>query len=365
MIELIYKLSHNYIMKKITCLIIIYFLFSLSGICKNTEKPDNFTDLGRYTETFELNESDNEITTKEDDEKFEQEALIDIAKRYEENAVELKLDDIDEENISNVNSERLFKLRVNETQYNIEQNIKNENMIWDGSKAFSQAFINNSRHMAPIPSVINSQNIEAKVSPSLSAKLGQTYLFDSFDSSVLFVRSNESTYNTGSVISYKGDGLNIACGSFSSSYNNASSGGAIIKSNPLLLPNNCGSFAVGSALFSNEGQEFDKTTGGVFTEYKYKRLKLNTQVGQSRYSNSTNPETSIYFIPELRLTDSIYIKTRFIRNITQNTMQDEMALTYKPKHSKNNLEFEINASNQYDQNSTIKQRLKLTTSFRI
>lgn len=352
-------------MKKIICSTLIYLIISHAGYCKNTENPDNFLDIGRYKETFEINEQSEDIKTKEDDEIFEQQAITDIEKIYEQNAVELKLDDIAEENLGNVNSERLFKLRVNETQYNIEQNIKNENMIWDGSKAFSQAFLNNSRHMAPIPSVINSQSIEAKVSPSISAKLGQTYLFDSLNSSVLFVRSNESTYNTGSVISYKGDGLNIAFGSFSSSYNNASSGGAVIKSNPLLLPNKIGTLALGSALFSNEGQEFDKTTGGFFSEYKYKRLKLNAQIGQSRYSNSTAPETSLYFIPEFRLTDSLYIKTRFIRNITQNTMQDEMALTYKPKNSKNNLEFEINASNQYDQNSTIKQRLKLTTSFRI
>ena len=351
-------------MKKIICLFSIYLIFSSSGVCRNTENPNDFMELGKYKETFEINESNDKIQTIEDDDEFEAEAITDIAKRYEQNAVELKLDDTDEDSLSDINSERLFKLRVNETQYKIEKNIKNENMIWDGSKAFSQAFYNNSRHMAPIPSVINSQNIEAKVSPSLSAKLGQTYLFDSFDSSVLFVRSNESTYNTGSVISYKGDSINIAAGSFSSSYNNAASGGAIIKSNPLLLSKG-GSLSLGSAIFSNEGQEFDKTTGGLFTEYKYKRLKLNTQVGHSRYSNSTVPETSLYFIPELRLTDSLYVKTRFIRNVTLNTMQDEMALTYKPKNNKNNLEFEINASNQYDQNSTIKQRLKLSTSFRI
>ena len=86
--------------------------------------------------------------------------------------------------------------------------------------------------MAPIPGIVNSSSISAQVSPDLSAKIGQTYLFDSLGPSVLFVRSNESKYNTGSVVSYKGDGLNLAVGSFSASYNHSHSGGAILSSWP-------------------------------------------------------------------------------------------------------------------------------------
>ena len=48
-------------------------------------------------------------------------------------------------------------------KYNIEENIRNENMIWDSSKLFTQAYINDSRHMAPIPSVINSSKINISI----------------------------------------------------------------------------------------------------------------------------------------------------------------------------------------------------------
>lgn len=358
-------------MKKILLLIVL-IMFSLPAFSKSGDKLDvksqSFMDLGRYVETLEINdeeEADLDAVNLKNEDTFEDEAILDVARRYEENAVELKLDDTSDSAMDIVNNDRIFKLKINETQFQIENNIKNENMIWDGSKSFSQAFLTDSRHMAPIPGVVNSQEITAKVSPSLSASLGQTYLYDANGPSVLFVRTNESTYNTGSVISYKGDLLNLSVGSFSSSYNHAASGGAILSTRALELPKKIGKFSMGGAYFSNEAQENDKTTGGFFGEYQFKRLKLNAQVGQSKYSNASDYDTSLYFIPEFRISNSLYLKTRFIRNVSQNTMQDELVLTYKPIKSKHNLEIELNATNQYTNDTTIKQRLKLSTTFKI
>ncbi len=355
---------------------ILFFIFLFNFIinpisAKEIEKLDvqskSFIDLGRYVETLEINEKSNEDEVSEtiQDDNFEEEAIIDVAKRYEANSVELNLDEIDDSALEDVNNDRVFKLKVNETQYRIEQSIKAENMIWDGSKAFSQAFLNDTRHMAPIPGVVNSSKITADIGSSISAQLGQTFLFDVNGPSVLFVRANESTYNTGSIISYKGDSLNLSVGSFSSSYNHEASGGAILSSNSIFLPRNAGSFIIGGAYYSNEAQAVNKITGGGFIEYTYKRLKLNAQIGQSKFSNSKDFDTSLYFIPEFKISDSLYLKTRFIRNVSQNTMQDELVLTYKPIKSKNNLEIELYATNQYTNNSAIKQRLKLSTTFRI
>lgn len=357
-------------MNKIFIILFLIFITSAPGFAKSKEKldinSDSFMDLGRFIETLEINDErpiPQELVTQNED--FEEKAIIDVAKRYEDHSVELCLDEIDDDALTDINSNRLFKLSINETQYNIERNIKNENMIWDNSKSYTSAIFSSSRHMAPIPGVINSQSINAQISPILKASYGQTYLNDSLGTSVLFVRSNESTYNTGSVISYKGDSLNLSAGSFSSSYNHAASGGAILTSRSINLPKNTGSFLLGGAVYSKEEQQTEKTTGGGFVEYSYGRLKISAQVGQSRYSNSSVAETGLYFTPELRISDSLYLKTRLIRNLTLNTMQDELALSYKPKRSKSNFEFEINASNHYTQNSAIKQRIKLSTSFRI
>ena len=350
----------------------LFILLLLPPICcaKGGEKLDvnskSFIDLGRYIETLEINDEQavvEEAKVIEDD--FEEKSIIDVAKRYEANAVELKLDSIADDVLEDVNSDRIFKLKVNETQYNIEQNIKSENMIWDGSKMFTQAFVNTTKKLAPIPGIINSSSVSSQVTPDLSATVGQTYLYNSIGPSVLFVRANESMYNTGSVVSYKGEGLNLSVGSFSSSYNHMSSGGAILSTDSIYLPKNAGSFILGGGYFANEAISTYKTTGGAFAEYSYGRLKLNAQIGKSKYSNAIDYDTSLYFVPELQITDSISLKTRFIRNVTQHTMQDDLVLTYKPIKNNRNLEFEINATNQYTNNASIGQKIKLTTSFRI
>lgn len=352
-------------------LLLILCLISLPAFAKSSEKLDvksnSFMDLGRYIETLEINEAvELDVVEKVVEDTFdEEEAIIDVAKRFEEHAVDLKLDDAASVAMDEFNSDRVFKLKVNETQYNIENKIKSENMIWDGSKMFTQAYTYGTKKLAPIPGVVNSSSLSAQVTPDLSATIGQTYLFNSLGPSLLFVRSNESMYNTGSVVSYRSDGINLAVGSFSASYNHSSSGGAILTTDSLFLPKNAGSFILGGGYFANEESLANKMTGGAFAEYTYKRLKLNAQVGKSKYSNAIEYDTSLYFVPELQLTDSISVKTRFIRNVTQHTMQDELALTYKPKNNSRNFEFEVNASNSYSDTETIKQRIKLSTTFRI
>lgn len=321
-------------------------------------------DLGRYIETLEINDEVPEVEQKKVEEvNFEEKAIIDVSKRYEEQAVELKLDDVNDVALDDVNSDRVFKLRINENQYKIEQQIKADNMIWDGSKLFTQAFVYNSKKRSPIPGM--SANLSAQISPDVEATVGQTYLYDATGPSVLFVRANESKYNTGSVVSFKGDGLNLAVGSFSASYNHTHSGGAILTTDSISLPKNVGSFVLGGAYFANEELVNNRTTGGAFAEYTYKRLKFNAQFAQSKYSNDIDYDTSLYFMPELRLTDSISVKTRIIRNVTQNTMQDEFALSFKPKNNDRNFEFEVNATNKYNQVNAINQSIRLSTSFRI
>lgn len=360
-------------MRKLFLLILFSSFLAIPTFAKDIGKLDvksqSFMDLGRYIETLEINTEEQknkqEENKKEIEDSFEEESIIDVSKRYEENAIELDLNGIDDSALDTINNDRVFKLQVNENQYNIEQKIKAENMIWDGSKMFTQAFVSTNKKLAPIPGLINSSNISSQVTPDLSATIGQTYLYNSLGPSVLFVRANESIYNTGSVVSYKGEGIQLAVGSFSASYNHTHSGGAILSTDSINLPKNAGSFVLGGAYFANEAIANNKTTGGAFAEYTYKRLKLNAQVGKSKFSNAIDYDTSLYFVPEFQLSDSISIKTRFIRNVTQSTMQDELVLSFKPKKNNRNFEFEINASNQYTQQSTINQKIRLSTSFRI
>ena len=58
----------------------------------------------------------------------------------------------------------------------------------------------------------------------------------------------------------------------------------ILTSDSLYLPRNAGSFVLGGAYFSNEDLYDNRSTGGAFAEYTYKRVKLNAQVGQGKYT---------------------------------------------------------------------------------
>lgn len=357
-------------MKRIFLTFVICTLFCACSYAKQTGEAgtnnNDFMEFGKYIQTFEINDEDEKEPIKiREYENFEEESINEITKRYEENAVELKLDNIDEEALNTVNNERIFKLEVNETHYNIEQNIKNENIIWDNSKLFSRAFYTESEKLTPIPSIINSSILSSKVNDGITAKVGQVFLYEQTGHNLLFVRLNESIYNTGSVLNYKDNGLNISVGSFTSSGDNATSGGVTFASDSLNLPNSIGSLSFGGAYYSKENQTDNIYTGGLFGEYSFKRLKINAQIGKTKTSGSGTEDTSLYLIPEYQLSDSLYLSTRLIRNVTQNIMQDELVLTYTPKKSNRNLSIEINASNQYTNTDTIKQRIKLTTSFKI
>lgn len=342
------------------------FCFAKSGE-KYDVKEGGFLDFGRYVETFEINDEEEvvEEKVKEDNsEEFEQAAIKEIADRFNSNTVNLNLN-TNGDSLSDVNYERVFKLKVNETQYNIEQNIKSETMIWDSSKAFTQAFQQTSARLSPIPTIINESYMSAKVSPSLSAVIGQRYFYNATGAELMFIRSKETTYNTGSIITYRDNGLNIAVSSYMSSHNHNHSGGFILSSDSIKLPKNAGSFVVGAASYMTGKRSDNDATTGLFGSYTYKRLTLNAQIAENKYTGATDYGTSVYFVPQLQLTDSIFLKTRIIRNVSQNTNQDEFVLMYKPKNNKNDFWVELNASSHYNQNFVVKQRIKLSTSFKI
>lgn len=356
-------------MKRIIVTFLILIFFNSASFSKEQNfnvKSGDFNEFGRYVQTLEFNEPEIVPFTQKNEEDeilFELEAVRAVKERYEANSVELKLNEPANDAIYDVNSERLFKIKVNENQYKIENAIKNENMIWDDSNLFKLSVLHGRRYFAPVPSVVNSSKIGTDLASGLSAYAGQVSLHDAAGTSVLFMRANESTYNTGTVMSYRGKKINAATGSFSSSYNHASSGGLILSADAFSSP--LGSFSFGGAFGAKEDTGYDKLTSGLFGEYTYKRLKINAQISSTGYSDKQNHETGLYLIPEFKLTDSLSLKTRFIRNVTQNTLQDELVLSYSPRKSNNNLSLELNASSYGGEQETQRRRIKFTASFKI
>ena len=88
------------------------------------------------------------------------------------------------------------------------------------------------------------------------------------------------------------------------------SGGFILSSDSIKLPHEAGSFVIGAASYMTGKKSDNDSTTGLFGAYTYKRLTLNAQVAENKYTGATDYGTSIYFVPQLQLTDSIFVKTR-------------------------------------------------------
>lgn len=282
-------------MKRYFILLTLLFI-SLTGYCsdnsENNKFGENFSDFGRYVATLETSEGEySDLSIPDEPENdFEEISANDVLKRYEDNAVELKVNDSKDAVLNSLNSDRLDKIKINETKYNTEKGIINEKAYSKSSESFSQKF-------------------------SLSHSKG--------------------------------------------------SGQTTLKTKDINLPFNSGSINFGSSAGAKDTPEGNKTNGDIFGEYTYKRLKLNTQLGQTRNFDSHSSETDLSFSPEYRLTESLALKSKIVKNVTENSTQDELGFSYTPKKGGQNLSFELNAANYYNESERVKQRIKFSTSFKI
>lgn len=357
-------------MKKIILIIIIFSFSFVDFSFAKAVNPDKAASFN-YSEPQQIDADnadvmpsgfDSDVVIESDEQEIEN-----VEEKYKEYTV--KLDDSSSSASRGANtSGALFILGAEKVQYKnpYEDEIQANNMFWDKSNNFRNIYFQDYKNISPMPMLINASYLVNSIDSKTKVFVGQSSLSDFNDTPVYFVRANETTFDNGFKIATSTKNLNLSAGSYNSTLNNRLSGGAVVSTNPFKIPKINGSFVVGSGYYSNELDNDNKNTGGLFGEYRYKRLKLNAQAAKSKYANSSDLETGLYFTPEFQLTDSISIKTRFVKNITQDTNQDEIGLSYKPKkHNSRDFEFEINAANTRSQDSLDKQRVRFTAKFKI
>lgn len=280
--------------------------------------------------------------------------------KYKDYAI--KLDST--ENNSLNNSGALFILGAEKVE-NIND-VKAVNTFWDKSKNFSYTYYQDVKNISPMPSLFNTSYLVSKINSQTKAYVGQSTLSDFNDIPVFFVRANETNFDNGFKLVSNANNFNVSVGAFNSTLNNRLSGGAVISTKSINISNIAGNFVLGGGYYSNELDNDNKNTGGLFAEYRYKRLKLNVQGAKSKYANSPNLETGLYFTPEIKLTDSLSLRTRYIKNIAQNTDQGLIGLSYKPvKNNSRDFEFSINAANNYTLSVPTSQMFTFSTKFKI
>lgn len=261
-------------------------------------------------------------------------------------------------------SEKLFIIGIEKSkEYN---EVDAVNMFWYKSKNFTNTYYQDYKNTLPLPVLFNSSYIMNQMDENTKVYVGQSSLSGFKDVSIGFMRGSETNYDNGAKIVTGNDKMNFTAGVYDSTLNHTLSGGAAISSTPIKIRRIKGSFIFGGGYYTNELDNNNKNSGGIFGQYRLNRLKLNLQASKSKYVNSENIDTSLYFSPEFQLTDSISIKTRFITNITQEVNQNEIGLSYKPK--KNNLrdlEIEFNAANPSSGVDANKPKFRFMAKFRV
>lgn len=374
-IELIFFLEQNILMKAVKFITLILLMVSIQQISfskvlksNSSEKDEAINQILKINHSFEnaqIEENLDENDIKEMGYGINPtEKKTDIIKNYEKTTVELKLAETNAEEIFAERSQKIFKLEAE--KYSDLDNIYTENTIWDTSKNFQNIYYQDYKNQIPMPSIINSVSIKRKLDEDTTVYVGQVPLSSFGDSTVDFIRSATTTYDYGTKIFRRGEKLNIGAGTYNSTLQNNISGGAIVSSNPINIPYVKGNFVFGGGFYTNETTKGNRNTGGLFAQYTLDRLKLSAQVAKSKYSVQEGLETGIYVVPELKLTDSLSLKTRFVKNISLNTNQDEIGLAYNPK--KNNprdFKLEVYAVNTYDDKDSSQQRIRFNAQFKL
>lgn len=283
--------------------------------------------------------------------------------KYQEYAITLDKSSIQQDNELN-KSGALFILGAEKVD-NVD-NVKAVNMFWDQSKNFTYSYYQDSKNISPMQSLFNSSYLVTNINSETKAYIGQAALSDFDGTSVYFIGVNQTNFDNGFKLLSCAENFNVSVGAFNSTLDNTFSGGAVISTKSFSVPKVAGKFIFGGGYYSNELENNNKNTGGVFAEYRYKKLKLNLQGAKSKYANSGTLDTGLYFTPEIQLTDSISVRTRFVKNIYQNVDQNQIGIAFKPvKNNPKDFEFSVNAANSYTLNAPTSQIFTFSTRFKI
>lgn len=261
-------------------------------------------------------------------------------------------------------SDKLFIIGVEKTEEKNE--IGADNMFWYDSNNFRNTYYQNEKNTSPMPIMFNNSYVSNKMGKNTMVYVGQNSLGAFKDQSVGFIRANETTYDNGAKIITGTDKVNFTAGIYDSTLNHNLSGGAALSSKPIRLKKVKGSFVFGGGYYTNELDYDNKNTAGIFGQYRLQRFKLTLQAAKSKYSDSNGLENSLYFTPEYQLTDSLSIRTRFVKNIAQNVDQNEIGLSYKPKkYNPRDFELEFNAANTYEYDQAGKPKFRFFARFKV
>ena len=240
--------------------------------------------------------------------------------------------------------------------------------IWDNSNNFRTLYRTVPSMMETAPSIIHAANYKFSPDEQTSVYWGHSSLSSSSGESLGFISDLESSYDSGMKIATKAGRLNISAGIYNSLETNNPSGGIVVSSNDLKLKHLKGTFNIGGGIYANEYENNNSAnSGGIFARYTQGKFSLGVQAGSTQYSdNSSKYGTSLYIIPSYKLTDTISLKSKIASHLDENSMQEEIGITYKPfKYNPSDFSISLNTTFKNGKNTENKQTFELKTEFKL
>lgn len=351
-----FHFSIQKIKKILFACMLILFIISASVCNAEPEKIERVT----YSEDYDSQES-------VDEELFGEES------EYEEYVVYTEVEDEEDTTemivLAPVKNDKGPALRATIEKVYSFRSIEAFNTIWDNSDNFRTLYRTVPSMMQTAPSIIHAAHYKFNPDENTSVYWGHASL-SSFDGvSVGFVGKLESDYDTGIKVNTKIGNLNFSAAIYDSLETNNPAGGMLVATDELSFAKIKGNFKFGGGFYTNEYGDTNasKNSAGLFAKYTYNRFSIGAQIGKTQYSSGNGSYgTSFYLYPTYKLTDSLYIKSKIASHIDQNYNQEEIGLTYKPaKNNPNEFSISLNASLFNGEGTKNKQRLKLSTEFKL
>lgn len=292
---------------------------------------------------------------------------------YEEYVVYTDNDTIEEENAivlepSNNQTSKPLKAVV-EKNYT-HNTIEAYNTYWDNSDNFRTLYLSNpSMMLKMVPSVIHAAQYKFQTDENTTVHWGHAALSSQDGISVGFVGKLESDYDSGLKINTKLGKVNVSSAIYESLETHNPSGGVVISTDEIAFKNIKGTFRFGGGFYSNQNtDEKDSIQArGLFSKYNLGRFTLGAQIGENQYNKSQGKYgTSLYLYPELQLTQSLSLTSKFASHFDQKYSQKVIGLTYKPfKNNPNDFSLNVKATLYEGEGTKDKQRFELSTKFRL
>ncbi len=303
------------------------------------------------------------------------EELFDNESEYEEYYVYTEVPDEEtdtNEIITLTPVEKSKKIKVLEAtiekSYSFRQ-VEAFNTIWDNSDNFRTLYQTVPSMMQTPPSIIHASYYKFLPDENTSVYWGHASLSSFKDLSLGFISKLESDYDSGLKIETKIGKINMGTAIYNSLETNNPSGGFVISSDELAFKKLKGSFILGGGVYTNEAGNNASSTNsaGLFTKYNYRRFSIGVQIAKNQYASGQGAYgTSFYLYPEYKLSDSLYLKSKFANHVDQQYSQEEVGLTFKPfKNNSNDFSVNFNTQLYHGQGTTNKQRFKLSTEFKL